>query len=252
MLAVIFACFFHTSILLRRLGFLAVEWKLHFNVVMDFIVCFEDYLVVERWICLVLLDPLLLDRFFFRLMLFFPLVEEFLGTEIEEKFLIWSEVLQSVFVLFDLTAHRQNFLIEFFNFLVLLGFLAFQLLLFLFLLLFDLLVFCNVLMQVELIIFKFLSRFNERLVPSLLPFFQFFDLLLHNIVCELCQEHFFFLIDEFSGVLSALLLRELDSRLRYHHGTINDFSLWSRVGCASFLASLVFLCRWNISVLNSV
>ena len=72
--------------------------------------------------------------------------------------------------------------------------LADQGLLLVFFLLLHLLVSRNVLMQVHLIVLELLLRIDERLVATLLPLLELFDLLLHRIVGKLSKEHFLFLV----------------------------------------------------------
>ena len=130
--------------------------------------------------------------------------------------------------------------------------LADQGLLLVFFLLLHLLVSRNVLMQVHLIVLELLLRIDERLVATLLPLLELFDLLLHRIVGKLSKEHFLFLVDEFCGILGALLFGELDASLGDHHGPVDVLLLLLGVSRFFVLRLLVFL-RWgDIAVLDAM
>ena len=153
---------------------------------------------------------------------------------------------------FDLALRLGNLLIELLD-LVLFGELftdeGLLLVLFFFL---HLLVTRNVLMQVHLIILELLLRIDERLVATLLPLLELFDLLLHRIVGKLSKEHFLFLVDEFCGILGALLFGELDASLGDHHGPVDVLLLLLGVSRFFVLRLLVFL-RWgDIAVLDAM
>ena len=88
------------------------------------------------------------------------------------------------------------------------------------------LVFSNVVLQVSLVIFKLLGAIDERLVTSVLLFFQFFDLLIHRVVSQFSQEHLFLLVDELVHILGSLLLRELHTAPRDMHGFVDMILLF--------------------------
>ena len=119
--------------------------------------------------------------------------------------------------------------------------LADQGLLLVFFLLLHLLVSRNVLMQVHLIVLELLLRIDQRLVATLLPLLQLFDLLLHSIVGKFGKEHFLFLVNKLSGILGTLLFGELDSGLGNHHGSVNVLFLLLCVSRFFVLGLLIFL-----------
>ena len=83
----------------------------------------------------------------------------------------------------------------------------------------------DIVLKVRLIVLEFFLRVNERLISALLLLFQVMDLLLYCVVSELCQEHFFFLVNKLVDVLDALLLGELDSTTGDVHGFVNSVLL---------------------------
>ena len=142
---------------------------------------------------------------------------------------------------FDLTLRLGNLLIKLLD-LVLFGeFFTDEGLLLVLFFFFHLLVTSDVLMQVHLIVLELLLRIDQRLVATLLPFLQLFDLLLHSIVGEFGKEHFLFLVYKLSGILSALLFGELYSGFGNHHGSINVLFLLLGVSRFFVLGFLIFL-----------
>ena len=51
--------------------------------------------------------------------------------------------------------------------------------------------------------------------------FKLLDFLLNSIIRELGQEHLLLLLDKFIGILSTILLRELDSASGDMHGLVD-------------------------------
>jgi len=146
----------------------------------------------------------------------------------------------------------QNLLIKLLDLLVLGRFLALAALLLFFLLLFDVLIFRDVLVQVHLVVLELLLRLNERLVTALLSFFELFDFLLNRVVGQLSQEHLLLLVNELSGILRSLLLRELDASLGHHHRPIDLLPVGVRVGRLLLATFIVFASRGDVTVLHSV
>ena len=105
-------------------------------------------------------------------------------------------------------------------------------------------------MKVHLVVLELLGRVNEGLVPALLLFFKLLDLLLNSVVGKLGEEHLLFLVDEFIGVLSTLLLGELDAASSNMHGSVNVILLLQVIVGFSFL--IVTIGGRNITVLDSV
>ena len=63
------------------------------------------------------------------------------------------------------------------------------------------------------------------MVATLLTVFQLIDLVINDDVIKICQKHLFLLVDKLSGVLGALLLQELQTRLGDHHSKIKNLAL---------------------------
>lgn len=62
-------------------------------------------------------------------------------------------------------------------------------------------------------------------MPALLPLLELFDLLLHRVIGELGEEHFFLLVHELVNILSALLLWELHTAAGDVHGLMDHILL---------------------------
>ena len=91
----------------------------------------------------------------------------------------------------------------------------------LFLLLTECFIFTDVVLKVHTIVVELLLAINQRLFTSLLLLFKLFDFLLNSIIRELGQEHLLLLLDKFIGILSTILLRELDSASSNMHGLVD-------------------------------
>ena len=129
-------------------------------------------------------------------------------------------------MLLNFTLDLRDFLIEFFDILLLSGLLVLQLLLLVFFLLPKRLVFPDVVLQVRLVILELLGAIYEGLMASLLLFFQLLDLLVHRVVREFSEEHFFLLVDELVHILGSLLAWELHSASGDMHGFVDMILLF--------------------------
>ena len=91
----------------------------------------------------------------------------------------------------------------------------------LFFLLTEGLVLTDVVLEVHTIVVELLLAIDQRLLTALLLLLELFDFLLNSVICELGQEHLLLLLDKLIGVLSTILLRELDTASCDVHSLVN-------------------------------
>ena len=124
-------------------------------------------------------------------------------------------------MLLNLTLHLGYLLLKLLNCFFLSGPEALELFLLLFFLLTEGFILTDVVLEVHTIVVELLLAIDERLLTTLLLLFKLFDFLLNSVICELGQEHLLLLLDELIGVLSTILLRELDTASCDVHGLVN-------------------------------
>ena len=106
----------------------------------------------------------------------------------------------------------------------------------------------DVVLEVHTIVVELLLAIDQRLLTTLLLFFELFDFLLYSVICQLGQEHFLLLLDKFIGILGTILLRELDTAASDVHGLVNVTLLLLGEVLALFC---IILIRRDVTVFNS-
>ena len=200
---------------------LGQEGEIHLDIVMDFLIVLKHDIIVEVGISLMPHNPVSFQGLVLLVYLSFPIQSMLFARELQQELLILLHAVERFLFLLDVALDLRDLLIKLFDVLFFSSLLILQLLFLLFLLFAERLVFANIVLQVHLVIFKLLGTINERLLASLLLFFQFSDLLIHRVVGELSQEHLFLLIDELVDILGSLLLRELHTAPGDMHGLMD-------------------------------